>query len=414
MIQYILWGVSFISLWISLVWLNVLLLEPLRRRSPPKQLPRITIALPCYNREQGLAKTVRSLAGLRYPLELLQVIIVDDCSTDNTAAEARRLKREYPQLSILLLSHKKNRGKAAAMNTALARTTGELFTCLDADTHVRPDSVMHMVGHFTDKKLGAIIGQVKVDEPRNVYEHVQRIEYIASNFIRRMMSNLGTLAIAPGGALAMFNTAIVRKVGGFAEAGLTEDLEIALRLRSRGYAVRMEPRAMMYTRAPQSWTALWRQRIRWYRGFLVNHIRYRSMLFSRKHGLYGMFQMPLNVLAIVLLLTTVLLVGYGQLRDLYELLYRSLTIKGYFLSQMLDFPTLKEMVLSQNVQITLPIIIGAGIGLYLLYIAHTHMNERLLKHAHHVWLYVVVFPFMTTMHWLSALAHEAFGTRRKW
>ena len=79
----------------------------------------VTIALPCYNRELGLGKTIRSLMELHYPKNLLQFIIVDDCSTDRTLAEAKWIQKKHPEYDILVLEHPKNRGKAAAVNTAL-------------------------------------------------------------------------------------------------------------------------------------------------------------------------------------------------------------------------------------------------------------------------------------------------------
>ena len=414
MIQYVLWAVSFVSLWITLIWLNVLVLEPRRTPAFKGALPRITIALPCYNRESGLARTMRSLTESRYPRRLLQFIIVDDCSQDKTLDEARRLQKQYSAHDILILKHAKNRGKAAAVNTALAHATGQLFACLDADTLVHPDALRRLLPHVADARVGAAIGQVKVDEPQNLYERLQRVEYILSNFVRRLWSNLSTLFVAPGGALSLFNTDTIRKVGGFAEAGLTEDLEIGLRLKANGYDVRMEPRAITYTKVPPSWSALWRQRIRWYRGFVVNHLKYRHLFFKRAHGLFGTFQLPINVLGISLLLLTVLLVGYGSLNELSEMLYRSLTIKGYFFNHVLDFPDLKEVLLGQNVQITLPILLGTLLGIYLIYLAHRQMQERLLRNLHHVWLYILVAPYVTTVHWISALMQEALRTRRKW
>jgi biofilm PGA synthesis N-glycosyltransferase PgaC len=414
MIQYILWGVSFISLWMSLIWLNMLVFEPSEKRKLPKNLPCVTVGIPCFNREKNIAKTVKSLSELNYPKNLIQVVIVDDCSTDGTYAEAKRLQIAYPQLPIEVYQHRKNGGKSAAVNTAISHARGELFTCLDGDTRVDPEALNHLVPHFSNPKLGAVIGQVKVDEPQNFYEKMQRVEYIISNFIRRMMSSLGTLAIAPGGALSMFKTSILKKVGGFAEAGMTEDLEIALRLRSNGYDVQMDPRAIMYTKVPEGWNELWRQRIRWYRGFAVNHLKYRGLLFKKAYGLYGLFQMPLNVISIFLLLLTVALVGYGTISDLYETLFRSLTIKGYFINHMLDFPGFKKFFLAQNVQVALPILLGVIIGLYLIYLAHKEFNERFLKHAHHIAIYTLVAPYITSVHWVSAILHEALGTRKKW
>jgi hypothetical protein len=110
----------------------------------------------------------------------------------------------------------------------------------------------------------------------------------------------------------------------------------------------------------------------------------------------------------------VILVGYGTLGDLYETLYRSLTIKGYFFNYVLDFPGFKKMLLAQNVQITLPIILGIALGLYLTYLAHREFNERFFRHAHHIAIYTIVAPYITTMHWISAILHEALGTRKKW
>ncbi|MEM4242463.1 MAG: glycosyltransferase family 2 protein [Candidatus Woesearchaeota archaeon] len=380
----------------------------------PRKLPRVTVALPCYNKENCIAKTIRSLSELNYPKSLLQVIIVDDCSTDRTFAEAKKLQKQYPQMLIEVYKHKKNMGKSAAVNTALAHAKGALFTCLDGDTRVHPEALNNLVPHFSDPGLGAVIGQVKVDEPKNFYEKMQRIEYIISNFIRRMMSSLGTLAIAPGGALSMFNTSVLKKVGGFSQGGLTEDLEIALRLRSNGYGVQMDPKAVLFTKVPEGWAALWRQRIRWYRGFAVNHWKYRRLLFKKAYGLYGLFQMPINVLSIFLLLLTVTLVAYGTLGNLYETLYRSLTIKGYFFNYILDFPGFKKLLLAQNVQVTIPIVLGIALGLYLTYLAHREFNERFLRHVPHIALYTFIAPYVTTIHWISAIVHEALGTRKKW
>ncbi len=413
MIQYVLWVVSFISLWITLVWLNVLVLDSQAKSVSSSFRPRVTITLPCYNKAPFLAKTVKSLAALKYPRNLLQFIIVDDASTDNTFAEAKRLRAQYPGLKMGIFRHPKNKGKAGALNTALKHARGELFACLDADTRVHPYSLQYLVSHFADRRLGALISQVKVDSPRNFYERIQRVEYILSNFVRRLMSCMSTLFLTPG-VLSIYNAAILRKVGGFADAGLTEDLEIAMRLKDRGYEVRMEPRSITYTSVPQNWYSLWRQRIRWYRGFVVNHLKYRHLFFSREHGLFGTFQLPVNILGVGILLLTVLLVSYGTLRDAVELLYRSLTIKGYFFNHVLDFPSFKELVLGQNIHIALPLVIGTLLGFYLVWVAHRQTREYFLRSFHYVWLYFLLAPYVTTIHWITALLNEGFKTKRKW
>jgi hypothetical protein len=81
---------------------------------------------------------------------------------------------------------------------------------------------------------------------------------------------------------------------------------------------------------------------------------------------------------------------------------------------MLDFPGFKKFFLAQNVQVALPILLGVIIGLYLIYLAHKEFNERFLKHAHHIAIYTLVAPYITSVHWVSAILHEALGTRKKW
>jgi hypothetical protein len=81
---------------------------------------------------------------------------------------------------------------------------------------------------------------------------------------------------------------------------------------------------------------------------------------------------------------------------------------------LLDFPGIKKLLLAQNVQVTLPILLGIALGLYLTYLAHRKFNENFLKYAHYIALYIFVAPYVTTLHWISALVHEALGTRKKW
>ncbi len=409
MIQELLWGISFIGLWLTLTWLNFLHLprETLRKTS---RLPTATIVMPCYNRESTLEKTVRSLMALDYPAEKVQLIIVDDGSTDGTAALARSLQKEFPRLEII---RQANGGKDAALNTGLNAARGEFFACVDSDTRVEPQSLRAIVSHFDDKKIGAVISVIKVDDPCNTYEHIQRVEYIFSNLVRRIMSAIDTLFVTPG-ALSAYRTQLIKDLGGFGGGGLTEDLEIALRLRKNGYRVVMETDAVTHTKVPCTFHTLYRQRIRWFRGFMFNHWKYRAMLFNPRFGLFGMFQYPLNIAGVLLLLLTLSLVGYGMAADTYQFVYRSITIPGYFMNHVLETPTLRELFLGQNAQIVLPLIASLILGLYLMYVAHRELRERVLPYVHFIWIYMLVFPYVTGLHWFSALYKEIKRSKRTW
>jgi len=411
MIQTILWAISFVGLWTAIVWLNFLYL-PEPKRAKIKVLPKVTIAIPSYNEENTLAKTVQSITELDYPINKLDIIIVNDGSKDKTAEVAKSLIEKYKNSNIQLINQK-NQGKGEALNNALSNAKGELFGCLDADTFIERCSLKKIVPHFNDKNVGATISLVKVDSPKNFFEKIQRIEYVCSNFFRRLMSNVATLSITPG-VLSVYNAGILRKVGGFKYGAGTEDLEIALRLKSNHYDVQMEKESKTHTKVPKTWSALWTQRVRWYRGFFYNHWKYRHIFFNRKYDLFGMYQLPMSVVGIFLMLVTVGLISYSGGKDLFEFVYRSLTIDGYFWTNLLDFPTLKQAVLGHNLQVMFPIYVATVLGVYLLYIGHKQLKERMFINTHFLAIYVVAFPYVIALHWMSAIFQEVFRTKRKW
>lgn len=410
MIQYFLWVFTFFSLWLTLIWLGLLFEKESRPRL--RKHPRVTLVVPAYNEAKAMPGTIRSLAKLNWPRSKLDIIVVDDGSTDDTAAVARdELKKLGLRGRVI---RQANQGKSAALNHALRFCTAPYFACLDADTVTRPNGLRNLVAHFSEPNMGAVVSVVKLHHPRTMWEKFQAVEYVISNLLRRLMSMLGTLSITHG-ALCVFSTDVLRKVGGFAEgAALTEDLEIALRLRSRGYGVKIDWHGRAITRAPATFMQLWRQRMRWYRGYFYNHWKYRNMFFNRKYGLLGMFQLPANFLMVVLLVLAVGLVSYGTVHDAVNFIIRAVTIKGYLWNHFLDFPTLKQFLLGQNVQIYLPIVLAGFLGFVLLVAGYRQLQASALKRLHHIIAYIFIGPYLASTHWVTAFAQEVLRIRRRW
>ena len=138
------------------------------------------------------------------------------------------------------------------------------------------------------------------------------------------------------------------------------------------------------------------------------------MFFSSKHGLFGMFQLPVNVLAVILLIANVSIVAYDLSDRFTEFAIRSVTIPDYFWTTMLDFPTIKEFFLARDIQITLPLILSFVLGIYLIVFAHRFFKEELRRHITSAIAYMIVMPYFTTANWIVSVAKEVSRSKRKW
>ncbi|MBD3303628.1 glycosyltransferase [Candidatus Woesearchaeota archaeon] len=413
MLQHILWVILFFTLWLSIIWISVLHAEK-SKKTKLKKHPKVTIGIPAYNEEKTIEKTVNSIVNSDYPKEKTEIIIVNDGSKDRTAKVSQEIINKNKEYNIILIN-KPNGGKSSAVNAAIDKATGEFFAVVDADSRIEKDSIHKVIPHFEEENTGAVISRVRVDSPNKTLERIQFFEYVMSNFIRKLMAVLGTLAITPG-VLSVYRTEILRKVGGFTKDrnNLTEDLEIAMRLKYQGYRVEMETDSTTHTIAPQNLKAFWKQRIRWARGYIYNMWNYRAMMFSRKHGVFGLFQMPVNVLVVGLLITNISIIAYNFLDQTIEFTIRSATIKGYFWTKLLEYPTLQELMLAQNLRIMLPIMLAAVLGFYLILHAHKKFNEKITKNIIGAAGYFLFIPYFTTANWISSIFQEVFKTKRKW
>ncbi len=413
MIEYVMWVISFFTLYISIVWLNFLYFSDFSKKGRiPKTLPSLTIAVPAHNEEKGITNTLSSLAECEYPKDKLRIIVVNDGSVDGTCKTVYDFIKAHPGIQISCINQE-NMGKAAAVNTALAETDTEFFACVDADSTIEPGSVKPMLSHFyDDAKTAAVISAIKVHDPKNLFEKIQRLEYLMAILLRKIRSTIGTLSMTPG-VLSIYRTKVLKDVGGFDEGNITEDFEIAMRLKYHGYNIQLEMHSVTYTKVPDTFKSLWRQRLRWCRGYLVNHYKYKDMFFSKKHNrLFSYFQLPLNIFSIFMLLMIIMLVSYGSVTFIFERLVRIVMIKGY-MGNLFYLPSFKEFILSYNFKIMFPLYMGAISGLFLFYLAHRILKEK-FKYPMSIWGYFVIFPYMSFTHWIFSLAEEVMRIKRKW
>lgn len=241
--------------------------------------PSVSLIVPCYNEEENIETILQSLYSLNYPKEKLEIIAVDDGSKDNTLKEMEEFQEKQPSLKIF---HKDNGGKHTALNLGITHSKGELIGCVDADCEVEKEALRKMVKYF-EKEVDIVISTIKIMHPKNILEGVQYAEYLMSSFLKKIFSFLGSISVTPG-PLSLFKRGVLKELGPYKKAYLTEDLEMALRAQTKNLKIVHALESVVYTKAQKTLRGLCRQRLRWRRGFLLNLNDYRNLLNIKKHG----------------------------------------------------------------------------------------------------------------------------------
>jgi peptidoglycan-N-acetylglucosamine deacetylase len=250
-------------------------------------LPPVSVVLAAYNEEAVIVRTVESI--LRNGYERLEVIVVDDGSKDRTLEVLRESFEGDPKVRVIT---QPNGGKSAALNNAIAHAACEILVAVDADTLFRAGTIQKLVRHFKDPRVGAVSGNARVGNRRNLITRFQSIEYIYGfNLDRRALDYLNAITVVPG-AVGAWRKDLVLAAGGFGHDTLAEDADLTLAIRRDGYLIRYEQDAIAYTEAPEDTRSLAKQRFRWSFGTLQAAWKHRDALFVPRYGTLGFIALP--------------------------------------------------------------------------------------------------------------------------
>ncbi len=241
--------------------------------SRPACIPPVSVIIPAYNEEAGIAATVESLAASAYPD--LEVVVVDDGSTDGTVRIVEALQT---RIGHLVLVQQANSGKARALNAGIAAARGEILVLVDGDTVLEADTVTHLVAALADPGVGAVAGNTKVGNRGGLLGRWQHIEYVVGfNLDRRLFDLTNCMQTIPG-AIGAFRRTVLDSVGGIPTDTLAEDTDLTLMLGLAGWRVAYAGQARAWTEAPDSLNSLWRQRYRWAYGTMQAAWKHRKHL----------------------------------------------------------------------------------------------------------------------------------------
>ncbi|WP_374664949.1 poly-beta-1,6-N-acetyl-D-glucosamine synthase [Acinetobacter sp.] len=263
--------VFYYPLFMSYLWMiGAIIFYWKERKDPPYQQPpvlaespKVAVLVPCFNEGDNAEETISHALSLQYPN--FEVIAINDGSSDNTAEVLDRLAGQYEQLRVVHLA--KNQGKAMALQAGSLLTDAEFLIGIDGDALLDPHAASWMMRHFLkDETVAAVTGNPRIRTRSTLIGRIQVGEFSSIvGMIKRAQQSFGRL-FTVSGVITAFRKSAVHSVGYWSPDMLTEDIDITWKLQRAGWNIHFEPNALVWILMPETFTGLWKQRLRWAMG----------------------------------------------------------------------------------------------------------------------------------------------------
>jgi cellulose synthase/poly-beta-1,6-N-acetylglucosamine synthase-like glycosyltransferase len=231
-----------------------------------KDLPKISVLVPMHNEAAVAGRCLDSLLASDYPASKLEIVALNDHSTDDTATIVERYASSDPRVRLVTVNEGR-RGKAGALNAGLQETQSEIVLVFDADYTPGRGLLRALVSAFVDPKVGAVMGRViPRNSGRNLLTRLLTMERSGGYQVDQQARYNLDLLPQYGGTVGGFRRALVEQLGGFDPSALAEDTELTAALFLRGFRIVYDNRAECYEEVPETWASRFRQLRRWSRG----------------------------------------------------------------------------------------------------------------------------------------------------
>jgi hyaluronan synthase len=275
-----------------------------------KYLPTLSLVMPAFYEGRIVYQTAAAAAGSTYPKDLLEIVIVNDGSTDNTRAELYRAQQDFGIRTIHL---EKNSGKRKAVVTGFKESKGEIVAVMDSDTFLAPDALYNGVQNFSSRNVGAVCGHGKVhNKSENVLTKMQDAWYDGMFTVFKGAESVFGMVTCCSGLLSFYRR---KSITGMMDSWASETFlgipvkagedraltNIVLRPRvlyasdaddriltnvvaKRGEDVVYASNAVAYTIVPNTLRKFFRQQVRWKRGWFRGNLQALTFMW-KKHPL---------------------------------------------------------------------------------------------------------------------------------
>jgi cellulose synthase/poly-beta-1,6-N-acetylglucosamine synthase-like glycosyltransferase len=258
------------------------------------EIPTVSIIIPTYNEEENIAKKIENILEYNFPLNKLEIIIVDDGSLDNTKPVVIKLIKKYNKLIKLRLISSDHQGPANTLKIGTSEANGELILWTDSDAFHTKDNLFIGINHLKNSKIGAVCGTVKPTS--DTKDSTVRATGIAiTEKIRHYESCIDSVY----GTTATF-LLFRAKFKNLIHKNINYDAGLALRIRRNGYKILFDENIISYHVEPTSVLIQLKRKKRLFLGLLELSFQNINVNFNPKYGMYGMIIAPRNMLLYIL------------------------------------------------------------------------------------------------------------------
>ncbi|MCX6818099.1 MAG: glycosyltransferase [Candidatus Aenigmarchaeota archaeon] len=301
-----------------------------RKRWPDAYEPFVSVIIPAFNEEKTIGPCLEALRESHYPRDKVEIILVDDGSTDGTVDIAEK----FGGIKVAKQHHG---GKVAALNLGLSEAKSEIIITIDSDVKVERNFIKNIVRPFSDSKVGAVSGAAKAANDNKMLTSFQAIEYVYHSLVMDSFSAVFGTSFWFWGAVASYRKESLDRAGGFSSSTSSEDLDMVVNIKKAGYKTLSVGNAAGRTFVPSSVKSLFRQRIRWWKGTLQMMRKNRGM-FRPSQGMTLMFFFFSQMFWIIFSFLAIPLITYqvfywlpynmASASDLFLYLFRWFNITG--------------------------------------------------------------------------------------
>lgn len=295
---------------------------------PLTSYPKISVLIPCFNEEIHIEDTIHYINEMNWPE--FEIIAINDGSGDKTAEVLDRLAAIIPRLRVVHLLE--NRGKANALRAGALLSTTEYLVCIDSDALLDKHAVPWLMRHvMSSPRVAAVTGNPRIRNRSSLLGKIQVGEFSSIiGLIKRSQRIYGRI-FTVSGVVTLFRKAALHRVGYWSNDILTDDIDVSWRLQLDHWDVRYEPNALCWILMPETYTGLWRQRLRWAMGGAETALRYfGSLCHWNSRRMWGVFiEYTLSVIWSYVLLVIILLWAIGKFIALPEALSVPSLVPGW-------------------------------------------------------------------------------------